>query len=89
MKKVYKKKVLTDLFEEIRKGKSLYASCLKVGISTSEFYEILSNNENSVNDYKSGNERAIKFLMGQIMKETKGSANPELVNKLLLEELNK
>ncbi|MBE6150718.1 MAG: Asp-tRNA(Asn)/Glu-tRNA(Gln) amidotransferase subunit GatB [Firmicutes bacterium] len=50
---------------------------------------ILSNNENSVNDYKSGNERAIKFLMGQIMKETKGSANPELVNKLLLEELNK
>lgn len=50
---------------------------------------ILSNNENSVNDYKSGNERAVKFLMGQIMKETKGSANPELVNKLLLEELNK
>ena len=50
---------------------------------------ILSNNEASVNDYKSGNERAIKFLMGQIMKETKGSANPELVNKLLLEELNK
>ena len=50
---------------------------------------ILTNNEASVNDYKSGNERAIKFLMGQIMKETKGSANPELVNKLLIEELNK
>ena len=50
---------------------------------------ILANNESSVNDYKSGNERAIKFLMGQIMKETKGSANPELVNKLLFEELNK
>lgn len=50
---------------------------------------VLENNSASVNDYKSGNERAIKFLMGQIMKETKGSANPELVNKLLLEELNK
>ena len=43
----------------------------------------------ALDDYKAGNERAIKFLMGQIMKETKGSANPELVNKLLLEELNK
>ena len=50
---------------------------------------VLANNSASVNDYKAGNERAIKFLMGQIMKETKGSANPELVNKLLLEELNK
>ena len=50
---------------------------------------ILENNQNSVNDYKNGNERAIKFLMGQIMKETKGSANPELVNKLLEEELKK
>mgnify|MGYP003293114134 CR=1 FL=1 len=50
---------------------------------------ILANNEVSVLDYKSGNTRAIKFLMGQIMKETKGSANPELVNKLLEEELNK
>lgn len=51
--------------------------------------DILSKNSESVNDYKSGNTRAIKFLMGQIMKETKGSANPELVNKLLEEELNK
>ena len=50
---------------------------------------ILINNEESVSDYKNGNTRAIKFLMGQIMKETKGSANPEVVNKLLEEELNK
>lgn len=50
---------------------------------------VLANNSNSVNDYKNGNTRAIKFLMGQIMKETKGTANPELVNKLLEEELNK
>lgn len=50
---------------------------------------IISNNESSVLDYKAGNIRAIKFLMGQIMKETKGAANPELVNKLLEEELNK
>jgi aspartyl-tRNA(Asn)/glutamyl-tRNA(Gln) amidotransferase subunit B len=51
--------------------------------------EIMKNNEQSVNDYKSGNERAIKFLMGQIMKETKGNANPELVTSKLKELLSK
>ncbi len=51
--------------------------------------KVIANNSASVNDYQNGNTRAIKFLMGQIMKETKGSANPELVNKLLEEELNK
>lgn len=44
---------------------------------------ILDNNTQSVNDYKNGNERAIKFLMGQIMKETKGNANPQLVTEKL------
>ncbi len=59
-------------------------SALKTIISN-----VLESNSASVTDYKNGNTRAIKFLMGQIMKETKGSANPELVNKLLEEELNK
>ena len=48
---------------------------------------IIKNNPESVNDYKSGHDRAIKFLMGQIMKETKGKANPKLANDILLEEL--
>ncbi len=51
--------------------------------------KIIEGNKNSVDDYKSGKDRAIKYLMGQIMKETKGSANPSLVNQLLLEELSK
>ena len=50
---------------------------------------ILDNNINAVNDYKNGLDRSIKFLMGQIMKETKGQANPKLANELLLEELKK
>ena len=49
---------------------------------------VLTNNEKLVNDYKSGNERASKALMGQVMKETKGSVNPSLANKLLMELLN-
>ena len=47
--------------------------------------KVLENNEQSVSDYKKGNERAIKYLMGQIMKETKGNANPNtIVEKLEL-----
>ena len=41
----------------------------------------------SIEDYKNGLDRAIKFLMGQVMKETKGKANPKLANDLLVREL--
>ena len=47
---------------------------------------ILANKE-SVDDYKAGHDRAIKFLMGQVMKETKGSANPKMAMDILIEEL--
>lgn len=50
---------------------------------------IISNNEASVNDYKNGHDRALKFLMGQVMKETKGKANPKIANDILVEELSK
>ena len=50
---------------------------------------VIDNNKQSVLDYQNGNERAIKYLMGQIMKETKGNANPQLVNEKLLEFLKK
>ncbi|MBR3210685.1 MAG: Asp-tRNA(Asn)/Glu-tRNA(Gln) amidotransferase subunit GatB [Bacilli bacterium] len=49
--------------------------------------EILKKNPESVSDYQNGHDRAIKFLMGQVMKETKGKANPRLANDILLEEL--
>lgn len=51
--------------------------------------EILDNNEQSVTDFKNGKDRAVGFLVGQIMKATKGKANPGVVNQLLQEELNK
>ena len=49
---------------------------------------VLDNNLNAVTDYKNGLDRSIKFLMGQIMKETKGQANPKLANDLLISQLN-
>ncbi|MGI6155117.1 MAG: Asp-tRNA(Asn)/Glu-tRNA(Gln) amidotransferase subunit GatB [Enterococcus sp.] len=51
--------------------------------------EILDNNEKSIEDFKNGKDRAVGFLVGQIMKATKGQANPGIVNKLLQEELAK
>ncbi|WP_144704417.1 Asp-tRNA(Asn)/Glu-tRNA(Gln) amidotransferase subunit GatB [Fictibacillus phosphorivorans] len=51
--------------------------------------KILDANEQSVADYKDGKEKAVGFLVGQVMKETKGKANPPLVNKLIVEELKK
>lgn len=50
---------------------------------------VLNNNQESVSDYKNGHENALKYLMGQIMKESKGQANPKLVNELLIENLKK
>ena len=50
---------------------------------------VVDANPQSIIDYKAGKDRAIGFLVGQIMKETKGKANPQIVNKLLLEIINK
>jgi aspartyl-tRNA(Asn)/glutamyl-tRNA(Gln) amidotransferase subunit B len=51
--------------------------------------EILDNNAQSIEDFKNGKGRAHGFLVGQIMKATKGKGNPGVVNKLLSEELGK
>ncbi|WP_240376038.1 Asp-tRNA(Asn)/Glu-tRNA(Gln) amidotransferase subunit GatB [Bacillus piscicola] len=47
--------------------------------------EILDNNPQSIEDYKNGKDKALGFLVGQVMKETKGKANPQMVNKLILD----
>jgi aspartyl-tRNA(Asn)/glutamyl-tRNA(Gln) amidotransferase subunit B len=49
---------------------------------------VLAGNQQSIDDYKNGKEKAIGFLVGQIMKESKGKANPQVVNELLLKKLN-
>lgn len=51
--------------------------------------EAITKHPQSVEDYKAGKTQAIGFLVGQVMKATKGKANPGLVNQLLKEELEK
>lgn len=50
---------------------------------------VLDNDPKSVEDFKGGKDRALKALLGQIMKASKGQANPQLTNEILLEEINK
>ena len=50
--------------------------------------EVIAKNEKAVADYKGGNKKAIGALVGQVMKASKGKANPQMVNKLLTEKLD-
>lgn len=51
--------------------------------------EIINANQGSVADYKAGKEQLLGFFVGQVMKKTGGKANPQIVNALLKEYLNK
>lgn len=48
---------------------------------------ILTENPNALTDYKKGKKTAFTFLVGQIMRKTKGKANPQMVNELLKQKL--
>ena len=86
------KKVLREMFEtgkapgDIVKEKGLI-QISDEGELERIVMETLDNNPQSIEDYKNGKDRAIGFLVGQIMKATKGKANPQLVNKLLTEKI--
>ena len=49
--------------------------------------KIIEANPQSVADFKGGKEKALGFLVGQAMKDTKGKANPQMLNKLFKEEI--
>jgi Asp-tRNAAsn/Glu-tRNAGln amidotransferase B subunit (PET112 homolog) len=49
--------------------------------------DVLDNNAKSIEDFKNGKDRAVGFLVGNIMKQTRGKANPKVVNKLLMASL--
>ena len=88
------KKVLEELFEnpknpeEIVKEKG-WIQISDEGAIKEIVLKILENNPQSIVDYQAGKDRALGFLVGQAMKETKGKANPQMLNKLFLDELIK
>lgn len=88
------KKVFAELVEnggdpeKIVKEKGL-VQISDEGQLTEIITKILDENEQSITDYKNGKDRAQKYLVGQVMKATKGQANPQMVNKILSAELEK
>ena len=89
------KKVLTEMFENEEKNPSKiieakgWVQISDEGAIKEVVNKILEANPQSIADYKAGKDKALGFLVGQAMKETKGKANPGLLNKLFLEELKK
>ena len=51
--------------------------------------EVLDENPQSIEDFKNGKDRALGFMVGQVMKKSKGQANPKMASDLLTSELNK
>jgi len=49
--------------------------------------QVINSNPQAVSDYRAGKETAIKFLVGQVMRATRGRANPQMVNELLKKKL--
>ena len=49
--------------------------------------DVLASNPDPVRDYLNGKDQAVRFLMGQVMKATRGKANPQVVNETMREEL--
>ncbi len=51
--------------------------------------KVIESNPESVQDILAGKDRAVKFLVGQVMKESRGKANPEIVNREITEQIEK
>ena len=88
------KKVLEELFVEPKMPSKIieekgWIQISDEGAIKEVVLKILENNPQSVADYKAGKDKALGFLVGQAMKETKGKANPKMLNKMFIDELKK
>ena len=88
------KKVLDELFENPRMPSKIieekgWVQISDEGAIKEVVLKVLAENAQSVADYKAGKDRALGFLVGQAMKQTKGKANPKMLNEMFIEELKK
>ena len=88
------KKVLEELFENPKEPSKIieekgWVQISDEGAIKEVVLKVLENNPQSVADYKAGKDKALGYLVGQAMKETRGKANPQMLNKMFMEELKK
>lgn len=86
------KKVLAKMFETQEKPSKIVDDLGLKQISDEGAIEqmvnaVLDKNPQSFEDYKNGKTRALGFLVGMVMKESKGKGNPQIINKMILERL--
>jgi aspartyl-tRNA(Asn)/glutamyl-tRNA(Gln) amidotransferase subunit B len=82
------KKVFEKMFETGKSAEEIIASEGLAQISDAGSIEtvarqVVTKSPENVAKYKSGNEGVFKFFVGQVMKETRGQANPQIVNEIL------
>ncbi|MEK6645474.1 MAG: Asp-tRNA(Asn)/Glu-tRNA(Gln) amidotransferase subunit GatB [Candidatus Firestonebacteria bacterium] len=87
------KTVFEEMFSSLKKPLDIVKEKGLVQISDEKMIlevidKVLLENTKSVDEYLAGKEKAIGYLVGQVMRHTSGKANPQLVNKLLKEKLN-
>lgn len=86
-----------DVFEEVMMGKDPKKVIEEKGMKQVSddsailalVTQVLDANPQSIEDFKNGKDRAVGFLVGQVMKASRGQANPKRTNELIKEELNK
>lgn len=88
------KKVFTEMFSTGKAPGAIVKDTGLVQNNDTDFIreivlKVLSENTQSVTDFKNGKNRALGFLVGQVMKQSKGKANPGIVNQILAEEMQK
>lgn len=82
------KKVFREMFEEGKKPLDVIEEKKLAQISDDSFIkdlvnEVLSENPDAIEDIKNGKDRAIGFLVGQVMKKSRGKANPQMVSQMI------
>ena len=88
------KQVLEEMFENPKDPEDIikekgWIQISDEGAIKDVVLKILEANPQSIVDFKAGRDRALGYLVGQAMKETRGKANPQMLNKMFLEELKK
>lgn len=87
------KEIFSEMFETGKAAKEIISEKGMTQITDeSEIEKIvlqaINDNPKAIADFRSGNQNAVTFLAGQVMKITKGKANPQLVNKIIKEKIS-
>ncbi len=88
------KEIFTELYESAASPKQIVEDKGLVQISDESSLavtvdEVIERHPKEVDDFRGGKEKLLGFFVGQVMKETKGKANPKLLNELLLKKLKR